>query len=162
MTPRRTPSGGETARLRFCGGCNPGYDRVAAAEKMKRRLLAAGHGVVSADGAAEVVIVFCGCECACADVSGLDRGRVVFITNAGMAEEMAGLSDQVAYEKVSQQKNTSPLTKNCFFAHGLRLAFQPSSFHQRNAAQFLRSCFIQYSLSAYLNSLSLLAENGLR
>ena len=136
MTPRRTPSGGETARLRFCGGCNPGYDRVAAAEKMKRRLLAAGHGVVSADGAAEVVVVFCGCECACADVSGLDRGRVVFITNAGMAEEMAGLSDQVAYEKVSQQKNTSPLTKNCFLLTVSDLPFNHRLFTKETQRNF--------------------------
>lgn len=87
----KTPAGTKKAAIKFCGGCNPGYDRLAVAEEIKRRLLEAGHRLVSDSSEAEVVIAVCGCACACADVSGLDIGRLIFITKPEMADNIGAI-----------------------------------------------------------------------
>lgn len=63
-----------TVGLRYCGGCNPWYDRVAAVERLRARLpnvelcpAAPGQGAA---------LVVCGCPARCADVSDLDGAMV--------------------------------------------------------------------------------------
>ncbi|MDR2391231.1 MAG: hypothetical protein LBE84_06105 [Planctomycetota bacterium] len=57
--------------IKYCGGCNPRYDRVAAAKTLARDFprhdFLGVHGVADPD----VLLVFCGCRTACVDVSGL-------------------------------------------------------------------------------------------
>lgn len=72
-------------RIKFCGGCNPEYDRLAVAESIKQRLPAAGCCLAGEGSAADVVIVICGCACACADVSEFDHAQVVFVASPAMA-----------------------------------------------------------------------------
>ena len=76
----------KTIRLKFCGGCNPEYDRLAVAENIQRRLTAAGYRLVGADESADGVVAVCGCACACADVGHIDRGRVFFVGSPAMAD----------------------------------------------------------------------------
>jgi len=55
--------------LKYCGGCNPRYDRVALAEDLKARV---GRGIewVSPEGGdLDLVLAVEGCETACADLS---------------------------------------------------------------------------------------------
>ena len=62
--------------LRYCGGCNPRYDRVAAAEQLRAQFpdlelgpAAPGRGLT---------LVVCGCAARCADVSDLD-GELLYL-----------------------------------------------------------------------------------
>ncbi len=70
----------KTARIKFCGGCNPEYDRVAAAGRIRRHLEAAGYRVETGSGKGDLAVVVCGCACACADVSGLKCDRMITVT----------------------------------------------------------------------------------
>lgn len=62
--------------LRYCGGCNPRYDRVAAVERLRARLPSAE--LRPAAPGQRAVLVVCGCPARCAGTSGLD-GELVWI-----------------------------------------------------------------------------------
>ncbi len=68
--------------LKYCGGCDPGFDRVAACEKIKD---AAGSSIewtrFDPSGSSSVLII-CGCATACpAEELDLSRaGKVVVVT----------------------------------------------------------------------------------
>ena len=65
--------------LKYCGGCNPDYDRVALVEKLKNTL--SGSVVfVSMDDNPGLVLVIQGCETACVDISDFDPHRIFSIT----------------------------------------------------------------------------------
>lgn len=57
--------------VRYCGGCNPRYDRVALVESLVRLL--PEHHFTSARQAEpySAVLVVCGCTSRCASVTGL-------------------------------------------------------------------------------------------
>ena len=63
-----------TAAVKYCGGCNPRYDRVAAVRKLEEqcphvRLLPAGPGQ-------GLTLLVCGCSAQCADLTGLTGRKV--------------------------------------------------------------------------------------
>lgn len=62
--------------LRYCGGCNPRYDRVAAVERLRARLPAVE--LRPAAPGQEAALVVCGCPARCAGVSDLD-GALVYL-----------------------------------------------------------------------------------
>ena len=66
--------------IKYCGGCNPGYDRVALADFVKKSL----HGrveFVSLDSEAiDAVLAIEGCKTCCADLSSFDGKQVYFIS----------------------------------------------------------------------------------
>ena len=50
--------------VKYCGGCNPRYDRPAIVERLKKDM--PGVGIVPAEGQqADYVAVLCGCKSAC-------------------------------------------------------------------------------------------------
>lgn len=51
-------------RVRYCGGCNPRYDRVAAAEHVKE-LLAQRLAAATCVSSEPLDLVVCGCDTAC-------------------------------------------------------------------------------------------------
>ena len=57
--------------IKYCGGCNPRYDRIAVVKQLARDFpqhdFLGTHSVTDPN----VLLVFCGCRTACADVSGL-------------------------------------------------------------------------------------------
>ncbi len=66
------------AGLRYCGGCNPRFDRVAAVECLRAHLpevelRPAGPGQ-------RAVLVVCGCPARCAGVQELDPEALVYVT----------------------------------------------------------------------------------
>lgn len=58
--------------IRYCGGCNPRYDRVAAVKAMEREC--PNVSFVSADGTQTLTALICGCSAQCVfrdDIQGL-------------------------------------------------------------------------------------------
>ena len=55
--------------IKYCGGCNPYYDRVDLVERIKRRLQGKVEFVSAANDDAELVLAVEGCSTACADLS---------------------------------------------------------------------------------------------
>ena len=83
-------------RIKYCGGCNPDYDRIALVEDMKARL----KGVVAwscadADPFDRVVAVH-GCRTACADVTAYPQHKVYHITSPEDAEALISLMRESA------------------------------------------------------------------
>lgn len=65
--------------IKYCGGCNPRYDRVAKVEQLKAEL--PQHSYVSAltTSDCDVWLVVCGCPAACADRSALKAKKRLFL-----------------------------------------------------------------------------------
>lgn len=78
--------------VRYCGGCNPRYDRVAAVRRLGE-LLPEAKLAPAAPGQRATLVV-CGCPVRCAGVGGL-TGPLIYLTgpeNLGpMAEKLARL-----------------------------------------------------------------------
>ncbi len=67
-------------RVKYCGGCNPSYDRVALVEALKERL--SGRVVlVTDDREIAGVLAVQGCDTACADVSAFEGKPIFFLTD---------------------------------------------------------------------------------
>ena len=80
-------------RVKYCGGCNPRFDRRAVAERLKAGLLQAEFVEMGdAEGAFEYVVVICGCPAACAsheDLRGLYGKSVISsIQESGELEQV--------------------------------------------------------------------------
>lgn len=67
------------AGIKYCGGCNPRYDRVALAEYIKKSL----HGkveFVSLDNEViDLILAVEGCRTCCADLSSFEGTPIHFI-----------------------------------------------------------------------------------
>jgi hypothetical protein len=63
---------GPRIRIKYCGGCNPQYDRVALMEEMKARLGGIVEWASSDAGCFDLVVAVHGCETACADLTAFD------------------------------------------------------------------------------------------
>ena len=66
--------------IKYCGGCNPGYDRVALADYIKTSL----HGrveFVSLDSEiVDLILAVEGCKTCCADLTAFEGKRIHFIS----------------------------------------------------------------------------------
>lgn len=67
--------------IKYCGGCSPSYDRIAAAEALREKLKLRGELVQYDDPRAELVVVIMGCSTACAEINGVDSSKLVILKN---------------------------------------------------------------------------------
>ena len=79
---------GETVRvgLKYCGGCNPEYDRVALVRHMEESLQGRVEFVKPASEGVELILAVEGCSTACADLStfqGMEVRIIYTIEGAG-------------------------------------------------------------------------------
>jgi hypothetical protein len=79
--------------IKYCGGCNPEYDRVAAVAEMLTRLAAVVDVVPLDDHRAELLVAVEGCPTACADLSGF-KGKTVVVLRS--REAVAGFGPDQA------------------------------------------------------------------
>ncbi len=72
--------------VKFCGGCNPMYDRGKLYERIRSEY--AEQAFETADPAKnyETLLVICGCERACPDISKYTADRTVKITQDEVPE----------------------------------------------------------------------------
>ena len=66
--------------IKYCGGCNPYYDRVALVKRIERRLQGHVEFVSAANDDVDLVIAVEGCNTACADLSSFDGKKIRIIT----------------------------------------------------------------------------------
>ena len=73
--------------LKYCGGCNPLYDRVAAVRYMEEQLHDVIRFVSPHAGDCVCIVVVVGCPTACVDVSQLRDTPLRFITGFKDAQD---------------------------------------------------------------------------
>ena len=72
--------------IKYCGGCNPEYDRVALVEQIKERLTGKVSFVPSESEGIDIILAVQGCKTACADLSsfrGIETWTVTGIEGGG-------------------------------------------------------------------------------
>jgi len=72
--------------IKYCGGCNPAYDRVAAVAEMLARLADVVAVVPLDDERADLLVAVEGCTTACADLSGNNAKKIVVLTSREAVE----------------------------------------------------------------------------
>jgi len=77
--------------IKYCGGCNPDYDRIALVEELKHRLAGRVEFVSSETDNIEMILAVEGCPTACADLSSVKNQNFFIITAPGDAERFINL-----------------------------------------------------------------------
>lgn len=67
--------------IKFCGGCNPAYDRVELSNTIKNRMGDQIEWIAVDDPRAEKVLIICGCLTQCANVEDIPEEKRVWITS---------------------------------------------------------------------------------
>ena len=67
--------------LKYCGGCNPTYDRVALVKKIQKHLQGKVEFVSPERKDVDLILAVQGCSTACADLSAFQGLRIRTITN---------------------------------------------------------------------------------
>ncbi|MCQ5030968.1 hypothetical protein NE547_15790 [Flavonifractor sp. DFI.6.63] len=64
--------------VKYCGGCNPRYDRIILVRRLEAAL---GHSLLPARAGVyyKSLYVICGCTAHCADISALHVGQVIWL-----------------------------------------------------------------------------------
>jgi hypothetical protein len=73
--------------IKYCGGCNPGYDRVAVVKQIEERLRGEVEFVSPESEEVALVLAVEGCSTACADLSAFQGLEIREITNIEDAEK---------------------------------------------------------------------------
>ena len=73
--------------IKYCGGCNPYYDRVAQVKRIADRLSGKVKMVGLDHDRIDLVLGVEGCNTACADLSQFDDKKIRVITNPEAAEK---------------------------------------------------------------------------
>ncbi len=67
--------------VKYCGGCNPIYDRVASVEFLEEALTDEAQLVSYQDGDADYIIVVTGCGTACVNVDHFEEQNYYLLSN---------------------------------------------------------------------------------
>jgi len=73
--------------VKYCGGCNPEYDRVALVEQIKEKLDGKVSFVLPESEGINIILAVVGCKTACADLSCFRGVKIRTITNVGEGEK---------------------------------------------------------------------------
>ena len=65
--------------IKYCGGCNPGYDRVALADFIKNSLHGRVDFVALDSEIVDLILAVEGCKTCCADLSAFEGKQIYFI-----------------------------------------------------------------------------------
>ena len=82
----RRDDGQLTIGVKYCGGCNPTYDRVALVKGIEKRLRGKASLVRAESEGVALVLAVEGCATACADLSPFEGLEVWIITRPEDAE----------------------------------------------------------------------------
>ena len=73
--------------IKYCGGCNPYYDRVALVKRIESRLRGKVAFVSAANDDVDLVLAVEGCNTACADLSSFDGKEIRIISKTEDADD---------------------------------------------------------------------------
>ena len=73
--------------IKYCGGCNPDYDRVALVKCIEKSLHGKVEFVSAEDEDIDLVLAVEGCKTACADLSAFKDTKIRFINRIEDAAE---------------------------------------------------------------------------
>jgi hypothetical protein len=73
--------------IKYCGGCNPYYDRVALVRQIEKRLGERVEFVSAANDDVDLVLAVEGCNTACADLSSFDNKEIRIISKTEDADD---------------------------------------------------------------------------
>ena len=76
--------------VKYCGGCNPEYDRVILVEQIMERLEEKVSFVPSESEEVDVILSVHGCKTACADLSDFRGTRIWNVTDIEEGEKFVG------------------------------------------------------------------------
>lgn len=65
--------------IKYCGGCNPHYDRVEFVEQLKQQNPQLHVEVAQPQQVYDCLLVICGCPAQCANISGLQAEQVRYV-----------------------------------------------------------------------------------
>jgi hypothetical protein len=77
--------------LKYCGGCDPEYDRVALAEDIARKLHDRIDFVSPESKDMDLILAVQGCSTACADLSPFVGLKIYSVTNAQDADRFIAM-----------------------------------------------------------------------
>ncbi len=66
--------------IKYCGGCNPDYDRVALVRQIEKRLEGKVEFVSPENDHVDFVLAVEGCKTCCAELSSFEGKQIHFIT----------------------------------------------------------------------------------
>lgn len=73
--------------VKFCGGCNPGYDRIGLVEEIREKLAGKAELVSHQEESTSCQLLIAGCKTACVDTTPFREKKLYFITDPGEAKE---------------------------------------------------------------------------
>lgn len=79
--------------LRYCGGCNPRFDRRALADKLEKQFPQLKLSPFCGGMAYDAALVICGCPAQCAEKEDLPHPRFVLSDPADCGRAAAFLTD---------------------------------------------------------------------
>ena len=74
--------------VKYCGGCNPQYDRTELLERLAEKLKARVVFVTPGTGKMDALLVLAGCDVACADVTPFIDLPKTWISDPDQAEAL--------------------------------------------------------------------------
>lgn len=81
--------------VKFCGGCDPEYDRTEMFNKIKKALGDRVEWTFSSQTSADYLLVINGCSRACADISDFHISRVISVD-----KETANLFENICWKNL--------------------------------------------------------------
>lgn len=72
--------------VKYCGGCNPRYDRTVLVHQLEGQL-GSYLPPVELDEAYDELYVICGCSSRCVDVTPFRAGRIIILDSTQAANE---------------------------------------------------------------------------
>ena len=76
--------------LKYCGGCNPVFDRIELVERIKNELEGVVEFVSPHEPGVEIVLVVEGCATACVDLDEFKDRKILMIKDPGAAQLVLG------------------------------------------------------------------------
>lgn len=97
--------------VKYCGGCNPDYDRLRAVSSLAEELRDVAELVPASNDTVDFFLVVQGCRTACADLSPLLGKRLVVVTSL---QQLRNLAPKIRAETVVFRETSSDSSETGF------------------------------------------------